>query len=78
MEETIIKKVEKIVPEVVDLFLEHLWMDYDKSADVLYVSFEKPQHADESEIFENDTIVHTRKKKIVGVTVLNASKFGIA
>jgi hypothetical protein len=26
-----------------------IWIDYDEDADVLYVSFQKPQHADDSE-----------------------------
>ena len=27
-----------------------IWIDYDEDADVLYVSFQKPQHADDSEM----------------------------
>ncbi len=50
-----------------------MWIDYDEEADVLYISLEKPQHADDS-IMEDDVIVHKRKNKIVGLTFLHASE----
>lgn len=50
-----------------------MWLDYDKGADVLYISFQKPQNANDSEI-QGDVILHFRNSKIVGVTILNASK----
>ena len=48
-----------------------MWLDYDEEADVLYVSFEKPQNANDS-IMENNFIYHYRSDKLVGITVLNA------
>jgi len=48
-----------------------MWVDYDE-VDVLYISFEKPQNATDSEMIE-DVIVHRRGKEVVGVTVLHAS-----
>jgi uncharacterized protein YuzE len=50
-------------------------IDYDEEADVLYVSFRRPQHADESEM-EDNIIYHYREKEIVGVTVMGAKKYG--
>lgn len=50
-----------------------MWLDYDKGADVLYISFQKPQNANDSEI-QGDVILHFRNSKMVGVTILNASK----
>jgi uncharacterized protein YuzE len=55
--------------------LPHAWFDYDRDADVLYVSFEKPQQATDSEMTPEDIIVRKRDKKIVGLTILNASRF---
>ncbi len=79
MEKGILKEMEKIVPQVMRMSVVkvsgQMWIDYDKGADVLYISFEKPQHADDS-IMERDTIIHMRKKKVVGFTILHASKFG--
>ena len=50
-------------------------IDYDREADVLYYSFDKAQAALDSELTKEDIIVRKQGKKIVGVTVLNASRF---
>lgn len=67
----IIREIEKIVPRVMKV-ARHMWIDYDKEADVAYISFERPQNADDS-IMEGNVIVHKRKNKIVGLTLLHAS-----
>ena len=51
-----------------------IWTSYDKDADVLYINFKKPSHADDSEITDDDIIIRYEKGEIVGITVLNASK----
>jgi len=51
-----------------------VWTTYDKEADVLYINFKKPSHADDSEITENDIIIRYEKEEPVGITILNASK----
>jgi len=77
MEKGIVKEIEKILPQVMKVSMmkiaRQMWFDYDKQADVLYISFERPQHADDS-IMEGDSVIHLREKKVVGVTVLHASK----
>ncbi len=73
MEEQIINKVEKIIPDFVKI-ARNMWIDYDKEADVLYISFEKPQNADDS-LMKGNLIIHKRNDKIVGLTILNASEF---
>ena len=52
------------------------WVDYDEDADVLYISFQKPQHADESEM-EDNIVYHYRVKDLVGITVIGAKKYGV-
>jgi len=47
---------------------------YDKSHDVLYISFGKVKEADDSELTGNDVVVRYRKGEIIGVTVLEFSK----
>ncbi len=37
-----------LVMEMLKLPAQHIWLDYDKEADVLYVSFRKPQRATET------------------------------
>ena len=50
-----------------------LWFDYDEEADVLYVSFRRPQQATNSRM-EGDLIYHYRGAELVGVTILHASE----
>ena len=52
----------------------HSWIDYDKEADVLYINFEKPEPATDSELAQEDIIVRKQGDRIIGVTVLNASQ----
>ena len=47
--------------------------DYDEEADVMYISFYKPQNANDS-IMEDNVIYHYRDEKLVGITVLHASE----
>ncbi len=51
-----------------------IWIDYDDEADVLYISFRKPQQANDS-IIEYNVIYHYRDEELVGFTVLRASTY---
>jgi uncharacterized protein YuzE len=51
-----------------------VWTDYDIEADVLYISFRKPQQANDSVMEDDGNIYHYRDDELVGVTVLNASR----
>lgn len=51
----------------------HLWLDYDKEADVLYMSFRKPQRATKTIETDDDILIRKDGKDIVGLTILNAS-----
>lgn len=51
-------------------------MTYDEEADVLYINFKKPSHADDSLLTDDDIIIRYEKGQIVGITILNASKRG--
>jgi len=51
-----------------------IWISYDDVADVLYISFEKPQKATDSEQID-DIIIRYRDNKIVGITIINASHY---
>lgn len=69
-----VEKILTIVPELLEIPYSRIWTSYDKEADVLYVNFKKPSHADDSELTDDDIIIRYEKGEIVGVTVLNASK----
>jgi uncharacterized protein YuzE len=49
--------------------------DFDKEADVLYISFQKPQKATDTEMVSDDILLRTKNNEIVGLTILHASKF---
>ncbi len=59
--------------EMLRLPAQHMWLDYDKEADVLYVSFRKPQRATETIELDDDILVRKDGKDIVGLTIMNAS-----
>jgi uncharacterized protein YuzE len=59
------------VPHLIRFPSPRVWIDYDEEADVLYISFRKPQQADDSEM-EGDVIYHYRERELVGATILNA------
>lgn len=69
-----LEQVMSFVPQVLQLHQNHIWLSYDEEADVLYLSFKKPSHADDSELLDNDVIVRYENDEIVGMTVMNASK----
>ena len=74
MEEELISKIPEFVSAVLKISQPHVWIDYDLEADVLYISFQKPQQANDSKMVD-DTIINYRDKKIVGITILNASDY---
>ncbi len=51
-----------------------MWVDYNQEADVLYISFRRPQKATESEMRENGILLRHRDDELVGLTILDASK----
>ena len=64
----------KIVKLLIGLPAKRFWVDYDKEADVLYISFKRPQKATDSEMLDNGIILRYKKDEIVGITILEASK----
>lgn len=70
--ETFIKNCIAIASDIIKLPLEHMWIDYDREADVLYLSFRKPQRATKT-IETDDILIRKDDDKIVGITILNAS-----
>ena len=39
-----------LVPQSLNLRSNHLWLDFDEEADVLYISLRKPQRATDNEL----------------------------
>jgi len=59
--------------EIMKIPMKHMWVDYDKEADVLYVTFRKPQRAKKTVELDDDILVRKDRREIVGITILNAS-----
>ena len=70
----IIKEILEITPQLLNIPYKRVWYSYDEEADVLYLNFKKPSHADDSELTEDDIIIRYEKGEIIGITILNASK----
>lgn len=64
----------KLLPLVDDAPGRNVWLNYDKEADVLYINFKKPSYATDSELTDEDVIVRFEEERVIGYTVLNASK----
>jgi uncharacterized protein YuzE len=61
------------IPYLLQSPSKKIWIDYDDEADVLYISYYKPQKANDS-IMEDNIIYHYRDGKLVGITVLRAKE----
>jgi len=67
-----VTNVIEAIPYLLRMPSKRVWIDYDDEADVLYISFRKPQQANDSVMEEEDIIYHYRDKELVGVTILHA------
>ncbi|MEW6686305.1 MAG: DUF2283 domain-containing protein [Candidatus Edwardsbacteria bacterium] len=62
-----------VATDILKLPIQHVWLDYDREADVLYMSFRKPQRATTTIETDDDILIRKDGKNIVGLTILNAS-----
>jgi len=60
------------MPELL-AFSRQVRIDYDEEADVLYLSFRKPQQATDSEL-EDNVVWHYSGDELVGITVIDAGQ----
>ena len=68
-----VERMLTLVPQLLEIPHRRIWMTYDKEADVLYVSFRKPQRATKTIEVDDDILIRKDGRKIVGLTILNAS-----
>ena len=69
-----LSEVVKATPHLLRFPFTKMWIDYDREADVLYISFDRPQKATDSEMSPDGILHRYRGKKLVGITILDASK----
>ncbi len=70
-------RIQPLLPQLIALSQKKSSMsfDFDKEADVLYISFQKPQKATDTEMVSDDILLRKRNNEIVGLTILHASTF---
>lgn len=68
-----ISKCVVMATDMLKLPTQHVWLDYDKEADVLYISFRRPQRATKTIETDDDVLIRKDGRNIVGLTILNAS-----
>ena len=61
------------LPSLVGMPARRYSVDYDDEADVLYISFSRPQKATDTETTEDGLLLRYRGEELVGITVLDAS-----
>lgn len=73
VDNAMLNEIFKITTDMVRFPVKKMWIDYDEEADVLYISFQHPQRATDSEMLENGILLRYNRDRLVGVTVLDAS-----
>lgn len=68
-----VQAVTQAVPLLLKFPMERFWVDYDKEADVLYISLRHPQKATETQATDEGILLRYRGRELVGITVLEAS-----
>ena len=71
--EQLVSKCTAMVRDMLKLPARSVWIDYDEKADVLYMSFRKPQKATKTIEVGEDILVRKDGRTIVGITIMNAS-----
>jgi uncharacterized protein YuzE len=70
---TIMQSVTRAIPLLLTFPAQRFWVDYDADADVLYISFQRPQQATDTEMTDEGMLLRYRGKDLVGITILDAS-----
>ena len=68
-----IERYLELSSKITRLHVKNIWADYDKEADVLYLSFRKPQRAKKTVEMDDNVLIRTDDDEVVGITILNAS-----
>ncbi|OIO01242.1 hypothetical protein AUJ67_04620 [Candidatus Desantisbacteria bacterium CG1_02_49_89] len=73
--ENIISEIYEATPHLLKFPETRMWIDYDKEADALYISFRRPQKATESVMLKDKgLLMRYKENQLVGITILEASK----
>lgn len=70
---SLVQPITRAIPWLLKFPTRRFWVDYDAEADVLYISFRRPQQAADTEMTDEGILWRYRGKDLVGITVLDAS-----
>jgi uncharacterized protein YuzE len=73
IEEKSIGSILKAVAHLIKLPRQHMWLDYDPEADVVYLHFEEKPSSTHSEMRDDGIILDYKGRRLVGLTILEAS-----
>jgi uncharacterized protein YuzE len=75
MEKELIVKEEMgfILPHIFKIGAKEINFNYDRDADVLYISFDKKQKADRTDDSNYPTIYRYANEQLIGITIINYS-----
>ena len=73
LEPRTVRTVTQAVPLLLKFPMERFWVDYDREADVLYISFRHPQQGTDTKTTDEGILLRYHGKELVGITVLEAS-----
>jgi uncharacterized protein YuzE len=74
MAELNLQSIIDLAPRLAGIPFQTIWSSYDAEADVLYLNFKKPSHADDTELTDDDILIRYENGEVIGVTVLHASQ----
>lgn len=69
----ITNNITKAIPMLINFPESRFKVDYDKEADVLYISFKRPQKATDTQMTDDGILLRYRNDELVGLTILEAS-----
>ncbi|BCV20086.1 DUF2283 domain-containing protein [Moorella sp. Hama-1] len=73
MEKADVMGIMQAIPYLTRMPVNHMWIDYDREADVLYLTFSK-EPADDTEIGDDDILFRYKGEALVGITIIRASQ----
>lgn len=64
-----------LLPRIKEAPQGNVWLSYDAEADVLYINFQQPNRASDSEFTDDDVIIrYDEHENVLGLTILRASQ----
>lgn len=73
VDKSMLNEIVEFTANIVKFPVKKMWIDFDEEADVLYISFQRPQRATDSEMLDNGILLRYHRDRLVGLTVLDAS-----